>query len=89
LPLQLYYAPTDCNELKKFNNDLEKVVPYFSGPFGFVKYINRHFLLPIWDFLKDKVGNYGLVILLLTLIIRLITLPILYKSYSSGAKMKA
>lgn len=87
--LQLYYGPSDYNVLKKYNNQMEKIVPYGSGIFSFVKYINRHVLLPIWDFLRLNVASYGIVILLLTLLIRLITSPILYKSYLSGAKMKA
>jgi len=68
---------------------MENIVPYGSGVFAFVKYINRHFLLPVFDFLKGHIASMGIVILLLTLLIRLITSPILYKSYLSGAKMKA
>src|SRR5690606_25859350 len=67
---------------------MENIVPYGSGVFAFVKYINRHFLLPVFDFLQKHVASMGIVILLLTLFIRLITSPILYKSYLSGAKMK-
>jgi YidC/Oxa1 family membrane protein insertase len=88
LALQLYYGPNDYNILDKYNNNMHQIVTYGSGPFSFVKYINRHFLLPIWDFIRKYVSSYGIVILLLTLIIRLITSPILYKSYLSGAKMK-
>ncbi len=87
-PLQLYYGPNDYNILKKYNNETEKITMYGSGPFSFVKYINRHFLLPVWDFIRGFGISYGIVILLLTLLIRLITSPILYKSYLSGAKMK-
>lgn len=86
--MQLYYGPNDYNVLDKYGNNMHQIVTYGSGPFSFVKYINRHFLLPIWDFLRKYVTSYGIVILLLTLIIRLITSPILYKSYLSGAKMK-
>lgn len=68
---------------------MENIVPYGSGVFAFVKYINRHFLLPVFDFLRKHIASMGMVILLLTLLIRLITSPILYKSYLSGAKMKA
>jgi YidC/Oxa1 family membrane protein insertase len=88
VPLQLYYGPNDYNILDKYNNNMHQIVTYGSGPFSFVKYINRHFLLPVWDFIRSHVGSYGIVILLLTLLIRLITSPILYKSYLSGAKMK-
>ena len=89
LPLQLYYGPSDYNVLSKYNNQMENIVPYGSGVFAFVKYINRHFLLPVFDFLRKHIASMGMVILLLTLLIRLITSPILYKSYLSGAKMKA
>jgi len=89
VPLQLYYGPSDYNVLNKYNNQMENIVPYGSGVFAFVKYINRHFLLPVFDFLRQHIASMGLVILLLTLLIRLITSPILYKSYLSGAKMKA
>lgn len=88
IAMQLYYGPNDYNVLDKYGNNMHQIVTYGSGPFSFVKYINRHFLLPIWDFIRKYVPSYGIVILLLTLIIRLITSPILYKSYLSGAKMK-
>jgi len=88
VPLQLYFGPSDYNILKQYKNDLEYVVPYGSGIFSFVKYINRYFLLPVFDFIQQHVMNMGMVILLITLLIRLITSPILYKSYLSGAKMK-
>jgi YidC/Oxa1 family membrane protein insertase len=88
IPLQLYYGPSDYHVLKKYDNHLENIVPYGSGIFAFVKYINRHFLLPVFDFLREHVASMGIVILLLTLFIRLLTSPILYKSYLSGAKMK-
>ncbi len=88
IPLQFYYGPSDYNILKNYNNKMEDMVPYGSGVFSFVKYINRYFLLPVFDFIQKHVGSMGIVILLLTLFIRLITSPILYKSYLSGAKMK-
>ena len=68
---------------------MQNIVPFGSGIFAFVKYINRYFLLPVFDFLRQNIASMGIVILLLTLLIRLITSPILYKSYVSGAKMKA
>jgi len=89
IPLQLYYGPSDYHILKAYNNKMENIVPYGSGVFAFVKYINRYFLLPVFDLLRKNVASMGIVILLLTLFIRLLTSPILYKSYVSGAKMKA
>lgn len=88
IPLQMYFGPSDYHILKQYNNSMENIVPYGSGVFAFVKYINRYFLLPVFDFLRGNFASMGIVILLLTLLIRLITSPILYKSYLSGAKMK-
>jgi YidC/Oxa1 family membrane protein insertase len=88
IPFQMYFGPSDYNILKKYDNQMENMVPLGSGIFAFVKYINRVFLLPVFSWLEQHIANMGIVILLLTLLIRLITSPILYKSYLSGAKMK-
>ena len=88
IPFQMYFGPSDYNILKKYDNQMENMVPLGSGIFAFVKYINRAFLLPVFSWLEQHIANMGIVILLLTLLIRLITSPILYKSYLSGAKMK-
>ena len=50
--------------------------------------INKYFILPIFDFLGKYISNYGLVILLLTLIVKLCLFPLTYKSYMSTAKMR-
>ncbi|MBS1929143.1 MAG: membrane protein insertase YidC [Chitinophagaceae bacterium] len=85
---QFFYGPSDYHILKRFGNGMEEMVPYGSGIFAFVKYINRYFLLPVFDFLQRNIASAGIAILLLTLLIRLITSPILYKSYVSAAKMR-
>lgn len=88
IPLQLYYGPNDYNVLKQYNEGLENIVDYGSGVFSFVKYINRFIILPVFNFLASLIGHYGWVIALLTLFIRLVTAPLTYKSYLSGAKMR-
>lgn len=88
VPLQLYYGPTDYKLLKSYNNQMEELVVLGQGVFSFVKYINRYILMPVFGFLKNIVGSYGIAILLLVLFVRLVTAPLLYTSYLSGAKMK-
>ncbi|MEO7316321.1 MAG: membrane protein insertase YidC [Ginsengibacter sp.] len=88
LPLQLYYGPSDYNILKSYENDMKNMVPLGSGIFAFIKYVNRGFVMPVFDFLASKFGSYGLIIALLTIIIRLLISPLSYQSYLSGAKMK-
>lgn len=88
IPLQLFYGPSDYKILKSYDNQMYNMVPLGSGILAFVKYINRGFIMPVFNFLSSKTASYGLVIALLTIIIRLLISPLTYQSYLSGAKMK-
>ena len=86
---RLFYGPADIRVLRKYDFKLDKLINLGQGMYSFVRPLNRYIILPVWDFLKGLVGNYGIVIALLTFFIRLIISPLTYKSYLSGAKMKA
>lgn len=88
VPLGLYYGPTDFKTLKQYGNDMEDMVNLGEGIFAFVKYINRWIVIPIFDLFAKITTNFGIVIVLLTLFIRLLISPLTYSSYLSGAKMK-
>jgi YidC/Oxa1 family membrane protein insertase len=88
IPMQLYYGPNDYHILKRYDNNMENIVDLGSGMFSFVKYINRWIIMPVFDFFATFIKNFGWVIALLTLFIRLVTSPLTYTSYLSGAKMK-
>ncbi|MEO8762751.1 MAG: membrane protein insertase YidC [Ginsengibacter sp.] len=88
IPLQLFYGPGDYKILKNYGNQMYNMVPLGSGIFAFVKYINRGFVMPVFNFLTGKIASFGLIIALLTIIIRLLISPLTYQSYLSGAKMK-
>ena len=88
IPLQLFYGPSDYKILKSYNNQMYNMVPLGSGIFAFVKYVNRGFVMPVFNFLTSKIASFGLIIALLTIIIRLLISPLTYQSYLSGAKMK-
>jgi YidC/Oxa1 family membrane protein insertase len=88
VPLGLYFGPNDYQTLKQYNNDMEDMVDLGSGIFSFVKYINRWIVIPAFNFFSGFTQNYGIVILLLTLLLRLMISPLTYSSYLSGAKMK-
>lgn len=88
IPLQLFYGPSDYRILKSYGNQMHNIVPLGSGIFAFVKYINRGFIMPVFNYMGSKFASYGLVIALLTIIIRLLISPLTYQSYLSGAKMK-
>lgn len=82
-------SPNDYNLLKSYNVGLEEMISLGYGPFFFVKYISKWVIIPLFDFLCSSVGNVGLSIILLILIIRLFLSFFTYKSHLSSAKMKA
>lgn len=88
VPLAFYFGPNDYKTLKQYGNDMEDMVDLGSGIFAFVKYINRWIVIPAFNFFSGFTKSYGIVILLLTLLIRLVISPLTYSSYLSGAKMK-
>ncbi len=88
IPFSLYYGPSDYHTLKGYDMKFDKGMNLGQGIYAFVRPINKFIIIPIFDFLKSFAGSMGLAIALLTLFIKLITSPLLYKSYLSGAKMK-
>jgi len=89
LNFQWYYGPNDYYILKKTGPHMDRIVDLGRDMYSFVRPINTYIIMPVFDFFKNFVSSYGIVILLLTLFIRLLTSPLVYSSYLSGAKMKA
>jgi YidC/Oxa1 family membrane protein insertase len=85
VPMEFYFGPNRFNTLKDQGHDLEKLVNLGWGP---LKYINRFAVLPIFNFLNNFNLNYGIIILVLTIILKLVLSPLTYKSYLSMAKMR-
>lgn len=85
----IYYGPSDYHTLKPYGMKFEKLVNLGQGIYAFVRPLNKYVIMPIFDFMQRLTGNMGIAIALLTLVIRLLTSPLIYKSYLSGAKMKA
>ncbi|MCA6468854.1 MAG: membrane protein insertase YidC [Sediminibacterium sp.] len=88
LPMRLYYGPNDFYILEKEAPEMEKIVNLGRDMYSFVRPINKYIIMPVFNFFSGWVSNYGWVVLLLTLFIRLVTSPLTYSSYLSGAKMK-
>jgi len=87
--MQMYFGPNDYRELKSHGIGLEGIIPLGSGIFyWFAAPINKWFILPLFHFLNSFIANYGIIILIMTILIRVITLPFTYKSMVSAAKMK-
>lgn len=91
--LTYFFGPNKFALLKELDEaepegaewELEKLVPLGWGIF---RWVNQYFIIPLFDFLGSFISNYGLLIFLLTVIVKLILFPLTYKSYISSAKMR-
>ncbi len=88
IPLQFYFGPNDYYILKNQAKGMDRIVNLGRDMYSFVRPVNVYIIMPVFDFFKKYIASYGVAILLLTLFIRLMTSPLIYKSYLSGAKMK-
>lgn len=91
-PMKFYFGPNKFKTLREYGKDfggkdiqMHKLIDLGWMIFGWV---NRYFVIPIFNFLEGFISNYGIIILILTIIIKLILAPLTYKSYMSTAKMK-
>lgn len=92
LNMQLYYGPNDYGILRQHKDqipEMDKIVNLGRDMYAFVRPINKYIVMPVFSFFRNFIGSMGLAIALLTLFIRLLTSPLVYTSYLSGAKMKA
>jgi YidC/Oxa1 family membrane protein insertase len=84
--MTFFFGPNHFNTLKRYNLELENLV----GLGGLMsRVINRYAIIPMFGFLHSFINNYGLIILILTIVIKLVLFPLTYRSYLSMAKMRA
>ena len=83
--MKLYYGPNSITILRKEGLQLEKIV--FLGR-NIIGWISRFVIIPIFNWLNHFIKNFGLIILILTIIIKVVLFPLTFKSYQSQAKMQ-
>lgn len=84
--MQFFFGPNHFYTLKSYEGlALHELLPLGWGIFG---WINRYAVIPVFNFLEGFIGSYGIIILILTLLIKLVLFPLTYKSYMSTAKMR-
>jgi YidC/Oxa1 family membrane protein insertase len=84
-PMEFYFGPNKISILEEVGYDIAKQVDLGYWP---LKYINRWIVLPVFNFLEGFNWGYGLIILVLTILLKTVLLPLTYKSYLSMAKMR-
>ena len=85
LPYEFYFGPNDYRGLKSYDRNYEKIVALGGW---MVAWFSRLVIIPCFDFLGKFISNYGLVILIMTILIKLLISPLTIKSYKSTAKMQ-
>lgn len=86
MPMKLYFGPNHFHTLEKYGNNIDELVPLGWGIFG---WINRWFVIPMFDLLFYNLGiTMGIVIIIMTLVIKLILSFFTYSGYKSQAKMR-
>ncbi|MDD2559556.1 MAG: membrane protein insertase YidC, partial [Bacteroidales bacterium] len=91
--LKFYFGPTKYSILKKFDKgvekaeqlDLDNLVPLGGS---IIRWVNVGLIIPMFNFFGGFIGNFGIIIILMTICIKLIILPLTFKSYKSSAKMR-
>lgn len=90
---RFFFGPNDYYLLKSFNDGTSgdqklNLHRLLTLGFSLIRWVNQFFIIPLFDFLGSIVSNWGIVILLLTIVVKLFLTPFTYKSYLSSAKMR-
>lgn len=85
IKMQMYFGPNSFTLLKKYDMQLEELV--FLGR-NIIRWINQYVIIPIFNLLDNFIVNYGIIILILTLLIKIVLFPLTHKSFLSQAKMR-
>jgi YidC/Oxa1 family membrane protein insertase len=83
--LTFYFGPNHYKSLARLDIQLERIIPMGWGIF---RWVNKYFVINVFYFLSQYIGSFGIIILLLTILIKTLVLPMVYKSYVSAAKMR-
>lgn len=85
--MTFYFGPNKYRELRKFHTDLERIIPLGWG-FAPMAWVNKYAVIPIFNWLESYGINYGIIILVLTILLKLVLLPIARSTYLSSARMR-
>ena len=86
VPFEFYFGPNHFQTLKSYDHKYEKIIPLGGWLVG---WFTKYAIIPMFNFFHRFIGNFGLIILLMTLVIKIGVMPLTYKSYASSAKIAA
>lgn len=89
VPMRFYFGPNKFYTLRSYKIDLERQIPLGWWWFNILPWINIYAVIPVFTFFGNLGWNYGIIILILTILLKIVLFPIAFKTYKSSAKMRA
>lgn len=86
IPYEFYFGPNHYHTLEGYGHKYEKIIPLGGWLVG---WFTRFAIIPMFNLFHRFINSFGLIILLMTIVIKIVVLPFTFKSYSSSAKMQA
>ena len=87
VPMHFYFGPTKYRDLRAMHKGFERMLPLGWG-FFLTQWISRYAIIPVFNFLEQFNWNYGIIIIVLTILLRLVLFPLTFKSYQGSAIMQ-
>jgi YidC/Oxa1 family membrane protein insertase len=84
--MHFYFGPTKYRDLRAMHRGFEKMLPL--GWWIFSKFVSRYLIIPVFNFLETFNWNYGIIIIVFTILLRLVLFPLTFKSYQGSAIMR-
>lgn len=85
--MNFYFGPSKYRDLRAMHKDFERMLPLGWG-FFLIQWVSRFAIIPIFNFLEQFNWNYGIIIIVLTILLRLVLFPLTFKSYKGSAIMR-
>ena len=86
VPFEFYFGPNHYQTLKSYGHKYEKIIPLGGSLVG---WFTKYAIIPMFNWFHRFISNFGLIILLMTIVIKIVVFPLTYKSLASSAKMAA
>ena len=84
--MHFYFGPTKYRDLRAMHRGFEKMLPL--GWWVFSRFVSRYLIIPVFNFLETFNWNYGIIIIVFTILLRLVLFPLTFKSYQGSAIMR-
>jgi len=87
IDMHMYYGPNKYRLLREMDDDFERILPLGWG-FFLTQWVSRFAIIPVFNLLEGFGWNYGIIVIILTLLLKIVITPLMWNSYKTGAVMR-